>query len=46
MLIYMFFVKVKNAILPFYADNAAALARVLVAEEMYRTPAGVLMVVY
>ena len=44
--IYMLFVKVKNAILPFYADNAAVLARVLVAGDMYRTAAGVLMVVY
>jgi hypothetical protein len=42
----MLFVKVKNAILPFYADNAAALARVWVAQEMHRTDAGDLKVVY
>jgi hypothetical protein len=38
--------KIKNAGLPVYADNAAALAGGLVAGEMYRTAAGVLMVVY
>ena len=37
---------IKNAGLPVYADNAAALAGGLVAGEMYRTAAGVLMVVY
>ena len=37
---------IKNAGLPVYADNAAALAGGLVAGEMYRTASGVLMVVY
>jgi hypothetical protein len=37
---------IKNAGLPVYADNAAALAGGLVAGEMYRTAAGILMVVY
>ncbi len=38
--------KVKNAGLPVYANNAAALAGGLVAGDMYRTAGGVLMVVY
>ena len=38
--------RVKNAGLPIYNDNAAALAGGLVAGEMYRTAAGVLMVAY
>jgi hypothetical protein len=38
--------KLKNAGLPVYADNAAALAGGLVAGEMYRTAAGILMIVY
>jgi hypothetical protein len=37
---------IKNAALPVYSDNAAALAGGLVAGEMYRTPAGVLMIAY
>jgi hypothetical protein len=38
--------RVKNAGLPIFNDNAAALAGGLVAGEMYRTSAGVLMVAY
>jgi hypothetical protein len=38
--------KVKNAGLPVYADNAAALAGGLVAGEMYRTATGDLKIVY
>jgi hypothetical protein len=38
--------RVKNAGLPVFNDNAAALAGGLVAGEMYRTAAGVLMVAY
>ncbi len=38
--------RVKNAGLPIFNDNAAALAGGLVAGEMYRTSAGVLMIVY
>jgi hypothetical protein len=38
--------RVKNAGLPIFNDNAAALAGGLVAGEMYRTAAGVLMVAY
>jgi Concanavalin A-like lectin/glucanases superfamily len=38
--------RVKNAGLPIYSNNAAALAGGLVAGEMYRTAAGVLMVAY
>jgi hypothetical protein len=38
--------RVKNAGLPIFNDNAAALAGGLVAGEMYRTAAGVLMIVY
>ena len=38
--------RVKNAGLPVFNDNAAALAGGLVAGEMYRTAAGVLMIVY
>ena len=38
--------KVKNAGLPVYANNAAALAGGLVAGDMYRTAAGILMIVY
>jgi hypothetical protein len=38
--------RVKNAGLPVFNDNAAALAGGLVAGEMYRTSAGVLMVAY
>jgi hypothetical protein len=38
--------KVKNAGLPVYADNASALAGGLVAGEMYRTAAGILMIVF
>ena len=37
---------IKNAGLPVYSDNAAALAGGLVAGEMYRTAAGILMIVY
>jgi hypothetical protein len=37
---------IKNAGLPVYADNAAALAGGLVAGEMYRTAAGILMIVF
>ena len=37
---------IENAGLPVYSDNAAALAGGLVAGQMYRTGAGVLMVVY
>jgi hypothetical protein len=37
---------IKNPGLPVFADNAAALAGGLVAGDMYRTSAGVLMVVY
>jgi hypothetical protein len=38
--------KIKNAGLPVYAENAAALAGGLVAGDMYRTAAGILMIVY
>jgi len=38
--------RVKNAGLPVFNDNAAALAGGLVAGEMYRTSAGVLMIAY
>jgi len=38
--------RVKNAGLPIFSNNAAALAGGLVAGEMYRTAAGVLMVAY
>ncbi len=38
--------RVKNAGLPIFNDNAAALAGGLVAGEMYRTSAGVLMIAY
>jgi hypothetical protein len=38
--------RVKNAGLPIFSNNAAALAGGLVAGEMYRTAAGVLMIVY
>jgi hypothetical protein len=38
--------RVKNAGLPIFNDNAAALSGGLVAGEMYRTAAGVLMVAY
>jgi len=38
--------KVKNAGLPVFADNAAALAGGLVAGEMYRTATGDLKIVY
>jgi hypothetical protein len=37
---------IKNAGLPVYADNAAALAGGLVAGDMYRTAAGILMIVF
>jgi len=37
---------IENAGLPVYADNAAALAGGLVAGQLYRTPGGVLMIVY
>jgi photosystem II stability/assembly factor-like uncharacterized protein len=37
---------IKNAGLPVYADNAAALAGGLAAGDMYRTAAGILMIVY
>jgi Concanavalin A-like lectin/glucanases superfamily len=37
---------IKNPGLPVYADNAAAIAGGLVAGDMYRTSAGILMVVY
>lgn len=37
---------IENAGLPIYADNAAALAGGLIAGQMYRTPGGVLMIVY
>jgi hypothetical protein len=37
---------IENAGLPVYADNTAALAGGLVAGQMYRTPSGVLMIVY
>jgi hypothetical protein len=37
---------IENAGLPVYADNAAALAGGLLAGQMYRTPGGVLMIVY
>jgi hypothetical protein len=37
---------IKNAGLPLYADNAAALAGGLVAGEMYRTATGDLKIVY
>ena len=38
--------KIKNAGLPVFADNTAAMAGGLVAGDMYRTAAGILMVVY
>jgi hypothetical protein len=38
--------EIKNPGLPVFSDNAAALAGGLVAGDMYRTVAGVLMVVY
>jgi hypothetical protein len=38
--------KVKNASLPVFANNAAALAGGLLPGEMYRTAAGILMIVY
>jgi hypothetical protein len=38
--------KIKNAQVPVYADNAAALAGGLQVGEMYRTPSGALMIVY
>jgi hypothetical protein len=37
---------IQNANLPIYANNAAALAGGLVAGDMYRTAAGILMIVY
>jgi hypothetical protein len=37
---------IKNPVLPIYSDNAAALAGGLSSGDMYRTGAGVLMVVY
>jgi hypothetical protein len=37
---------IENAGLPVYADNTAALAGGLLAGQMYRTPGGVLMIVY
>jgi hypothetical protein len=37
---------IKNAGLPVYSDNAAALSGGLVAGDMYRTAAGILMIVY
>jgi hypothetical protein len=37
---------IENALLPVYSDNDAAVAGGLVAGQMYRTGAGVLMVVY
>jgi hypothetical protein len=38
--------KIKNAQVPVYADNTAALAGGLQVGEMYRTPSGALMIVY
>jgi hypothetical protein len=37
---------IENAGLPVYADNTAALAGGLIAGQLYRTPGGVLMIVY